>query len=78
LVALITRTSVRSVWFPPRRWNSFVLLKETEEFDLDLRRELTDLVEEERPPVRLLEPADSPRRCPGKGPLLVAEQFALQ
>jgi hypothetical protein len=48
LVALMIRTSDRSVWFPPRRWNS--LLEKTEQLDLDRRRELPHLDQEEGPP----------------------------
>ena len=68
---------MRRVWFPPRRWNS-CSWRNAEEFDLDGRREFADLVEEEGAAVRLLEAADPPGRRPGEGPLLVAEELALQ
>ncbi len=53
-------------------------VEHAEELRLDLGRHLSDLVEEERPPVRDL---DEPRLLvagPGEGPALEAEQLALE
>ncbi|OPY04690.1 MAG: hypothetical protein A4E67_02271 [Syntrophaceae bacterium PtaB.Bin038] len=54
------------------------LLEEPQQLDLHGRGQLPDLVEEERPPVGLLEASDAPCRRPGEGPPLVAEELALQ
>ena len=54
-----------------------VFLQDAEQLRLRLERELADLVEEDRPPIGKLEPADSPGDGAGEGPLLVTEQLAL-
>jgi len=56
----------------------FAFLEESQQLDLDGGGQLADLVEEERPPVRLLETADAPRRRPGEGTPLVAEELAFE
>src|SRR5688500_12187096 len=55
----------------------FTLLKDTQELGLDGRRELCDLVEEQRPAMGQLELPELPLQCPGEGALLVAEQLGL-
>jgi hypothetical protein len=45
-----------------------VLLQDAEELGLGLGRKLTDLVEENRPPIGQLEPARVPGDGPGEGP----------
>src|SRR5262249_12354740 len=42
-----------------------------------LLRQITDLIEKQRSPVRPLESAELSSEGPGEGPLLVSEQFAL-
>ena len=53
------------------------LLQHAQELDLRLGRQLADLVEEQRPAVRQLEPPLAPLHGAGEGPLLVTEQLAL-
>ena len=60
MVAAITRTSTLIVSLPPDALE-LALLQEAQQLDLDGRRDLADLVEEERPVVGLLEPAVAPR-----------------
>src|SRR5438093_7839561 len=55
-----------------------LLLQGTEQFRLQLRRDIANFVEEQRPLVRQLEAADLLAHCAGEGPFLVAEQLALQ
>ena len=52
-------------------------LKDAEQLDLDFRRQLANLVEEDRRHVGGLEAADLARDGAGVGPSLTAEQFAL-
>ena len=54
------------------------LLKHAQEVDLQLRRDVADLVEEDRAPVGQLELALLLRGGAGEGPLLVAEQLRLE
>ena len=53
------------------------LLQHAQQLDLQLRRQLADLVEEDRPAVGQLEPADAPGDRAGERALLVPEQLAL-
>ena len=55
-----------------------LFLQYAEQFGLQLWRDVADLVEKQRPPVRELETADLLADGAGKGALLVAEQLALQ
>src|SRR5712692_9935220 len=55
-----------------------MLLKDTENLRLRARRHVADLVEEQRPTVSLLEPADPLLIGAGEGPLLVTEELRLQ
>ena len=55
-----------------------LLLQHAEQLGLQLRRDVADLVEEQRPPVGQLESADFLADGAGEGALLVAEQLALQ
>ncbi len=54
-----------------------LFLEHPEQFGLGRRGEFPDLVEKNRPPVRLLETASPLVDGAGKGPPLVAEKFAL-
>ena len=53
------------------------LLQDAQQLDLRLERQLADLVEEQRPAVRQLEPPLAPLHGAGEGALLVTEQLAL-
>ena len=55
-----------------------LLLQHAEQLGLQLRRDVADLVEEQRPLVGQLEAADLLADGAGEGALLVAEQLALQ
>ena len=54
------------------------LLQDAQELDLRRRRDLADLVEEERAAVGLLEAPGAPPIGAGEGALLVAEELALE
>ena len=54
------------------------LLQEAQQLDLDRRRDLADLVEEQRPAVGLLEAPFAAAGRAREGALLVAEQLALE
>ena len=54
------------------------LLQDAQELRLDERRDLSDLVEEERSADRLLESTDAPLVGAGEGALLVPEHLALE
>ena len=54
-----------------------VFLQDAEQLRLRLEGELADLVEEDRPPIGELKPADSPGDGAGEGPLLMTEKLAL-
>ena len=53
------------------------LLEHAQQLDLDLDRQVADLVEEQRRVIGELEAPDLPRQRAGEGPLLAAEQLAL-
>ncbi len=55
-----------------------LLLQHAEQLGLQLRWDVTDFIEEQRPPVRQLEAAYPLADGAGEGALLVAEQLALQ
>src|SRR5690606_14975540 len=55
-----------------------VLLEEAQQLDLDRRRDLADLVEEQRAAIGELEPPVLARHRAGEAALLVAEQLALE
>ena len=55
-----------------------LFLQHAEQLGLQLRGDVADLVEEQRPLVRQLEAADLLADGAGEGALLVAEQLALQ
>ena len=54
-----------------------VFLQDAEQLRLGLGGQLADLVEEDRPPIGELEPADPPGDGAGEGPLLMTEEFAF-
>ena len=54
-----------------------LLLEDAQQLDLRRGGELSHLVEEDRPPVRLLEPSAPLVEGAGKGPPFVAEEFAF-
>src|SRR5262249_7923790 len=54
------------------------VLERAQELRLEIRREIADLVEKERPARRLLERADAPGVGAGERALLVPEQLALE
>jgi hypothetical protein len=54
------------------------LLKHAQQLGLGPERHVADLIEEHRPPIGLLEPANPPRARPGERSLLVAEEFAFK
>src|SRR4029434_10587469 len=56
----------------------FLLLENAQQLRLELERQLSDLVEEERPAFRHLEAADLPPDRPGERAPLMAEQLALE
>src|SRR5207248_4740859 len=56
----------------------FLLLEGAEELGLNLKRNVTDFVEEQRSLVRQLEATDFPRDRPREGAPLVSEQFAFE
>ena len=74
LVAATTRASVRSVSLAAHALE-LALLQHAQEGDLDRRRQLADLVEEDRASGRQLEPAPPPFQGTREGPPLVAEQL---
>ena len=53
------------------------LLEHAQQLDLDVRRQLADLVEKDRRAIGQLEAADLPRERAGEGAFLAAEQLAL-
>ena len=53
------------------------LLDHAQQLDLDVEGQVADLVEKDRRVVRQFEAADLSRQRAGEGPLLAAEQFAL-
>src|SRR5215470_9556822 len=55
-----------------------VLLEDAKELRLELQRQIADLVEEQRTPVRELEAADPSCDGTGERPALVAEELALE
>src|SRR5262249_4406840 len=55
----------------------FALLQDAEQLRLGVRRQLADLIEEDRAAMRQLESAHAPGEGACKGTLLVAEQLAL-
>ena len=55
-----------------------LLLQDAQQLGLQLQRDVADLVQEQRAPVRQLEAADLLADGAGEGALLVAEQLALQ
>ncbi len=61
----------------PANRGEFALLQHAQQPCLRLGRHVADLVEEQRPPRRLLEAALRPVERPGEGPALVPEQLAL-
>src|SRR5262245_43964853 len=71
-VAAITRTSTLT---DPLEGH---LLQHAQQLGLHLQADVADLVEEERPPVGGLEPADLVADGAGEGALDVPEQLALQ
>ena len=76
-MAATRRTSTRCVLRAAEPLE-LLLLEHAQELGLERRRDVADLVEEERAAVRQLEAADLLRDRPGEGALLVAEQLALQ
>ncbi len=56
----------------------FLLLQDAQQLGLQLQRNVTDLVEEERSLVRQFEASDLARDGSGEGASLVAEELALQ
>src|SRR5258708_37746153 len=52
-----------------------MFLQNTQQRNLSFRGQLTDFVKEEGAFFRKLEPAQSPLRCPRKGPLLMTKQL---
>ena len=53
-------------------------LDDTQKFRLNRKRKFADLIQKNRPTVRQLKESDPPFFTgAGKGPLLIAEQFAL-
>ena len=55
-----------------------VLLEHPQQLDLDVHRQIADLVEEDRRVIRQLEASHLPRQRPGKRAFLPPEQFALE
>src|SRR5439155_5532883 len=55
-----------------------LFLERPQDLRLQRERQLADLVEKQRPPMRQLELAGLSRRGAGKGALLVSEEFRLQ
>ena len=55
-----------------------LFLQSAQELRLQLQRKVADLVKEQRPVIRLLEPTHGLRDCAGEGSSFVAEEFALQ
>ena len=54
------------------------LSQKTQQFDLKSLIDLADLIQKQRPALRLLESSDPPLVRPGERPLFVPEKFALQ
>ena len=76
-VAAISRTSAFSVLLEPDALER-PLSQKTQQLHLDGRVNLPDLVQEQRPALRLLETTDPSLISTSERPLFVPEQFALQ
>ena len=74
LVAAMTRTSTRNGLVPAHALE-LALLQDAQERDLRLRGQLADLVQEDRPAVRELEPTDALLQRARERPALVPEQL---
>ena len=77
MVAAMTRTSTLMVCVAADALE-LVLLQEAQQLDLDRRRDLADLVEEQRAAVGLLEAPFAPPDRAGERAALVAEELALE
>ena len=77
MVAATTRTSTAIGCVAADAARS-ALLEHAQQLRLHRRRQLADLVEEERAAVRRLEAADAPLARAGEGAALVAEELALE
>ena len=76
-VAVTRRKSTGIGWFPPTRTTCFSW-RTRRRLDLDLRRDVADLVQEERPLVGELDLAAAARSGARERPLLVPEELALE
>ena len=75
---MAARTRASTVISPPPDPVDGLILKEAEELDLQTLRQLSDLVQKQRPSMSHLDAALALHVGPGERPFLVAEQFALQ
>jgi hypothetical protein len=55
-----------------------VLLQDAQEFRLQVEREVTDFVEEQRPPVSQFKAPEALRERPREGAFFIAEEFAFE
>src|SRR5258708_17849633 len=53
----------------------FTLLQNPQKGNLSLHRKVTDLIQEDRAPIRQFEAAQAPLLCPGERPLFMAEHL---
>src|SRR5690242_5999995 len=56
----------------------FLLLQHAEEFGLQLKRDVSDLIQEQRAFVSQVKPSEFSSECSREGPFFVTEQFAFQ